>query len=90
MRICHTDRQHTYLCCKADQDPSSCSPCLSNDGEDAACEDTDPNPQAPEHLSMVNNLTNDNAKKKIVHDGTNLRRVLGAAVVETAWTEKHI
>ena len=31
-----------------------------------------PNPQAPEHLSMVNNLTNDNAKKKIVHDGTNL------------------
>jgi len=39
---------------------------------------------------MVNNLTNDNAKKKIVHDGTNLRRVLGAAVVETAWTEKHI
>ena len=31
-----------------------------------------PHPQAPEHLSMVNNLTNDNAKKKIVHDGTNL------------------
>ena len=31
-----------------------------------------PNPQAPEHLSMVNNLTNDNSKKKIVHDGTNL------------------
>jgi len=31
-----------------------------------------PNPHAPEHLSMVNNLTNDNAKKKIVHDGTNL------------------
>jgi len=41
MRICHTDCQHTYLCWKADQDPSSCSPCPSNEGEDAACEDTD-------------------------------------------------
>jgi hypothetical protein len=36
-----TDRQHIYLYCKVDQDPSSCSPCPSNDGEDAACEGTD-------------------------------------------------
>jgi hypothetical protein len=41
MRICHTDCQHTYLCWKADKDPSSCSPCPSNDGEDATCEGTD-------------------------------------------------
>ena len=31
-----------YLYCKADQDPSSCSPCPSNNlGEDAICEGTD-------------------------------------------------
>ena len=39
-----------------------------------------PNPQAPEHLSMVNNLTNDNAKKKIVHDGMNLTCISSSTV----------
>ena len=37
-----------------------------------------PNPGAPEHLAMVNNLLGDNAKKKHIHDiyTTNLGKYL--------------
>ena len=34
-----------------------------------------PNPGAPEHLAMVNNLLGDNAKNKHIHDASNLGKI---------------